>query len=481
MKQLNIWIFIITLTALNVTMGLGASRVDDPTYLKGYWKLNGTTKDYSGNGNDLVCVSTTNTSVRIQGSYKENTYGNLSMSSELTLLNCLRTATVNTVQKDLDAGVFSVSMWVDSSSISYAKNNKYDLFSIWGPSPNYQYIVRLFASSKIEAYHYTAGKSVVLDFASATTNFSAHPGFFHISYVYNFNTAQIYMNGSLVASTNIVNTSLWQANGVAPLYFNNNIDDGEFSYNFRQWNIRVYNCALTQAEVTEIYNKEQVSRSIPNVSTNEPNLVFHTVNGVTDLSPSLNTITRYGLQAVGNGIEVGGVTNDVRGITITNSYGYVSNTTNNSMTVLVDMYLPNGYIESLSPNGPLGNRSALFEINGSFLACWLWGAEFRLYNTNAYTQAVTIPHTLLSNNRYRFVTTISPGGLITLYINGVFKGNSTISGNQAFYTGYNTTFFTKASLNGNTASIVAKEIKIYNIAQPASWVQQDYDNAVGNW
>jgi hypothetical protein len=187
------------------------------------------------------------------------------------------------------------------------------------------------------------------------------------------------------------------------------------------------------------------------------------------------------MTAVGKAMEVGGVYPDIRGIQITNNAGSVSIVTGNSQTVVMDLYFSNGSIEALTTGGGGGGiRSTLFSISGSFFSLWMWGDEFRIYNNFGYANNVTIPHTLKSSNRYRLVVTRVASN-VSLYVNGQKLGSGTIGGQQGLSETYQTTFFTRNTLAGNGFYGTGYEVKIYNIAQDANWVLNDYNEASRYW
>jgi hypothetical protein len=216
--------------------------------------------------------------------------------------------------------------------------------------------------------------------------------------------------------------------------------------------------------------------------------VFHTVDGVTDLSPSLNTILTSTTPAFnpirGNGIEFTGTTANRQSLSITSSVSGVPILTSlNAYTIVQDFYIAPGYFAQFDGVGSLNrlfrakfgcqytlNRNAALGVTG---------------NTNDTSGMLTTEAFFKDSNRYRLVFIKKQNNTFTAYVNGVvlLSGNlNPVDATSTFVSEeismYNYDFDSSVSRGFVGKSF---ENKIYNIAQDANWVLNDYNEASRYW
>jgi len=221
---------------LLVSIFIGISVMSQvPSYvptngLVGYWPFNGNANDESGNGNNGVVNGATLTSDR---------FGNVNSCYSFNGASYIQVNNWNAITGNSS---FTVSFWTKPSQnnngwvLSFGTSSNGQGFE----AGNYGWGGENFGA-QIWSYNYTPSTLTTTTFNNWT----------NITIVYSNNNLNAYKNGILVA-TQIVNyTTINLAQGI--LSIGKQIDFNEF-YNGSLDDISIYNRALTQSEITGLYN-----------------------------------------------------------------------------------------------------------------------------------------------------------------------------------------------------------------------------------
>jgi len=246
---------IVTFGLATITMAQVPSYV--PTSgLVGWWGFNGNAQDGSGNGNHGTVNGATLTSDRFGNAGKAYSFDGI--NDDIFLSNQTSLGSQN---------IFSLSMWINVNSYGSAqqsldfstifmKNNPWHSTSGWSLLLNRD--ITSINSRGINLY--IAGSSPY----SFPFNFQINT-WYHIALSINNNTAKLYINNTLINSISginnlpISNTGSYVGNGntqvPASYLFPGKIDD-----------IGLWNSALTQQEITNLYTSSNVGISEVNQS-----------------------------------------------------------------------------------------------------------------------------------------------------------------------------------------------------------------------
>jgi hypothetical protein len=201
--------------------------------LVGWWPFNGNANDESGNGNNGTVNGATLTSDR--NGITNKAY---SFDGNGDFINCGNLPSVNIT------GNVSISVWLKISDFNndhgiVSKSGLYDLITNSNNS-----------NPPLDKIRWNAGNSFLFSGPSIQLN-----QWIHITSVYNHLSGhEIYMNGILVSSDNI--TGSVQPNTTYDLYLGSH---QPFNVNYWSWSgklddIGIWNRALTQQEITNLYN-----------------------------------------------------------------------------------------------------------------------------------------------------------------------------------------------------------------------------------
>jgi hypothetical protein len=201
--------------------------------LVGWWPFNGNANDESGNGNNGNVNGATLTTDRNGVANKA-----YSFDGNGDFINCGNLPSVNIT------GNVSISVWLKISDFNndhgiVSKSGLYDLITNSNNS-----------NPPLDKIRWNAGNSFLFSGPSIQLN-----QWIHITSVYNHLSGhEIYMNGILVSSDNI--TGSVQPNTTYDLYLGSH---QPFNVNYWSWSgklddVCIYNRALTQQEITNLYN-----------------------------------------------------------------------------------------------------------------------------------------------------------------------------------------------------------------------------------
>jgi hypothetical protein len=390
--------------------------------LVGWWPFNGNANDESGNGNNGLVNGATLTNDR---------FGNGNMAYEFDGVNDIINSTLtNSLQ-----GNWSISFWYKStnSNSNFQGQNVIGLGSdmygwggagfqisgqiIPGQCPTFNYLNEMYL---IDASQECGGNFLNGGIYSNNT-------WYNVIIVKTNSNYDLIINNTPIASNILLDIDIDQIifgnRDISFQYFNGHIDD-----------IGIWNRALTQQEITNLYNASLPNTSIPifncpgafmspqlasglvgwwpfcgDADDESGNGNNGTVNGATLTSDRFgNGNSAYEFDGVDDLIEALGSNN------------YISDTLSISL-----------WMQSISTPAVLGNYT-LFELGGAGLAGVRWGVLVDPSNSvlavgrgcggtgNALVST-------LGGNGWRHYLVVVRGTTHSIYENGIFKGNSTNS------------------------------------------------------
>ena len=204
--------------------------------LVGYWPFNGNANDESGNANNGVVTGATLTLDRFGNANKSYSFNGTSNKIEVN------------DNAQLQLTTFSVSLWVNANS-GFSLVNK----SNWSDGSLETFNIGLGANILNSSIKMNSNCFAGMGWNNITTNTgSLYNSWKHIVVVFNGSTVKHYVNGIQVNSQPLVGQmdtcfggklkfGAWWQNG--PDYLNGKLDD-----------IGIWNRALTQQEITNLYN-----------------------------------------------------------------------------------------------------------------------------------------------------------------------------------------------------------------------------------
>jgi hypothetical protein len=309
-------------TAFAVGLGLTANLMAQvPSYvpsngLVGWWPFNGNANDESGNGNNGTVNGATLTADRFGVANKAYSFDGV--SNEIVVPHDV---TLNSLP-------ISISLWF-RTSISQANKmlvNKYVCQSQNG------YSFRL-NNNKPSAFYFSNGQSNnYLSLDAVSTNFqSLNDDIWHNGIlIVESDSSKLYIDGNLIHSDAVIG-SLTVTNTNTDLRFGNypqGVCTGpqNFYYSGLIDDIGIWNRALTQDEITALYNgcsSNGISLQPANVSTSAGTNTQFTVNASSGAIYQWQTDLGLGFQNLSNAGQYSGVSSNT--LTVSN----VSNTNNN--------------------------------------------------------------------------------------------------------------------------------------------------------
>ncbi len=200
--------------------------------LVGYWPLDGSANDASGNNNNGTWSGT-----QTNGSYytggKIGQAGNFNGTDDYV--------NVSSIDAFISGSQGSVSVWVYPQYTSTSTTGY--IFSSWGPSSNRFYLTYYPSSGSVGASRGNPQTSIGLGNTSLNN-------WYYLALTWNSSTMYGYSNGNLISSSSYTNSSSQGGNSTIGAYqispaqlFPGEIDD-----------VRIYNRALSAAEIQAIYN-----------------------------------------------------------------------------------------------------------------------------------------------------------------------------------------------------------------------------------
>jgi hypothetical protein len=383
--------------------------------LVGYWPFNGNANDQSVNGNNGTVNGATLTTDRFGNS--NNAYSFDGNNDHIVVSNN------STLSGFAD---ITISLWVNISQFPSASNSFSGLVTKWYGSGNCGGMTDNYACYLRTNNQFVAGTNQYRNYPNmlqSPSNLSSS-NWYHLVIVHNSTTGgSIYINGSLVST---YNTSGALCSSTNPLYFgcDNGLGVINRFFNGKLDDIGIWNRALTQQEITNMYNGVNYSDTCNAVSGSLVNgLVGYwpfcgnandqsgngnngTVNGATLTTDRFgNTNSAYNFDGVNDYISTN--YSGILGINSRSiSFWYNSNSNNIEETVFT------GYGEN---NCGAGFACTLFPLN-----------KPAVDNTCSWIKSVNST-TINSWNFYTITYTSSDGSDLTnckIYINGVLQSTS---------------------------------------------------------
>jgi hypothetical protein len=231
------------------TLGFtAATKAQVPNYvptngLVGYWPFNGNANDESGNGNNGTVNGATLTSDR---------FGNANKAYNFDGINDL--IQINTIGSSTFDNNFSISIWCSFSAFNndylhliFGENN---FITLSGNGPAY---AGAGEANKISAYQNSINPPTRrIPYFSTNTTFM-DSAYYHIVFIKNGATAFLYLNGILESTIPVDNSlSIPVGNYIQIGSGLNNISNN--CMNGKIDDIGIWNRALTQQEITALYN-----------------------------------------------------------------------------------------------------------------------------------------------------------------------------------------------------------------------------------
>ena len=281
------------------TLGLTtATMAQVPSYvptngLAGFWPFNGNANDESGNGNNGTVNGATLTSDR-------NGNSNSAYSFNSIASNFIQCGNINIPQND----TMSISFWFNCN-IDFGGNEVICLGSVsnttWGSIIGNNYFTM----------NYGRGCSST---GSSTSSIPlTYNSWHHVVFIstgLNSNTS-IYFDGIFISNTTNANSS--GSCNAMNLYFGVDIFSGAEYYDGKLDDIAIYNRALTQQEITDLYNGCQLS--VSNQPTNQTininnNAQFIVGSSDTNATYQWQTNLGVGFQNLNNAGQYSGTAKD---------------------------------------------------------------------------------------------------------------------------------------------------------------------------
>jgi len=399
-----------------------ARDLNDASILKGYWRLNGNTDDYSGNGNHGIWNGTEAYGINLFGKQCANLDGssyiavNEISSTQFTLCAWVK---ISSGKEQTIVGADDVNSYIaiDAFNDIVLKNGTFTQFDI---DPNI----------RDDAFDY-------LVLCSDGTNLYA------------------YLNGESAGS-------IAYSDGMKFTNIGKNGD--RWYYEDLLSEVRYYNVCLTADEIKELYympypyqvEPKQVSSNpgLGEIVAPDDSLELHLMNGDRDLSKNDVAVVNNGC-ILGDGIESKGVdesfdTDFNPSNKITNDY-----TVNVWFKVLSDS---TGYIYS-ADDGPGDSFYLSYNSGGSITA------------GISSLDAVVDNNTLL--NRYYMYTLIQEGNTAKVYVNGNIVNTSNITVDLTTRSKIN--LLADDTFSSGFLNAKIKEFRLYSEAKDQAWITEQYN------
>lgn len=416
------------------------NRLNNPKFLKAFYRFNNNTLDYSGHGNNGVVAGVE--------SYVPTLFDKSGYS--FTNVNTTVVVADNPVFS-FGTGEFSISGWVNMRSapsvfhVLMSKGNALNAVSGFAITTNSTNNIGIIVKDGIHlraTTPLTLNKWHYVTFTRLGTNYSIYiDGVLNVVY-------------SATASDITIANSLIFGRDIFAVYGS----DGSIS------DIRFYNVALTQTEVQQLY-KQSVPNIMGSVSL-DPSLVFSTRDGVKDLTGK-NTLVNQGA-IIGSKISV---VPDVY-VQVNND---VSLNPSSALTIVgvfdVRTTAFNRYPLYKLNNYEISYRDASSNANGFGGSVWDSTGTNRVRISSLQTNS--------SNKKYHVVLTGTANGSLRIYVNGVLA-NTVAFPYASFGNSVNNLRLGSAATGfGYTGDIL--DARIYNESKSADWVKNDYQKAIVYW
>ncbi len=413
--------------------------------LVGWWKMDGNAKDSTPYGNDGTITGASLTADRKAKATSAYSYNGTTANIEAA----------NAAKLNLTGDV-TVSAWIKPGTASQNNNarvvSKYD-----GTTANY-----------ILGYDTTGHMRMIVDGTARATATSAAvltstTTWYHVVGVRSGTTVSLYINGTLDGTASISGTTQTNSQNLA-------IGGGVNSTTNPRYNgvvddVRVYNRALSTAEITALYG--QYDSGINAASGESGLLGWWKLNGnAKDATPRANdgTVTAATLTT-----DRKAATNSAYSFDGTSALISAGNPSSLNLSPATFTWSAWIYPTNVSKDQMfLSKQSAnYFRINGSKL--------FASLNINGAQKTKAASTTLVNNTWYHVAVTYD-GSAMTIYLNGVQDGQLTVlSGNERFNTGsFEIGRWTSADPRFFVGSM--SDVRVYSRALSASELFSQYQS-----
>ncbi len=273
------------LLTIAATIGLIAATMAQnvPSYvpsngLVGWWPFNGNANDESGNGNNGIANGTTLSNDRFGNS--NSAYNFNGINNYIEVLNN---------QSLQFTSSMSVSLWYNFDSLNFDVTNNTLQGRLIDKVPNSTgdgYWSTLVKANSPNSQFYcddnnSSNASISFGNIGGKITCTSRNQWYNLLYTFNNGFYKIYLNGNLVDSNNVAGSNI-PINNLS-LYFGyaHNTNDPRYYYRGVLDDIGIWNRALTQQEITDLYNANICYQTITVTDTLLINTGIITYNPVT--------------------------------------------------------------------------------------------------------------------------------------------------------------------------------------------------------
>jgi hypothetical protein len=235
--------------------------------LVGYWPFNGNANDVSGNANNGTVNGATLTTDRFGSA--DSAYSFNGISNYITIPNI---AAIGNSSRTFNA-------WVKLNNINNSTPSNY-IISTGSPTQSSTFNFRL-NNSKLSIMGFGN------DIAQSTTNLNINTWYF-CSVTYNGSDVKFFLNGVLLDS--IIITNSYTTAGQNNYFGKSNHIGWEYYLNGKTDDISIYNRALSQSEITQLYNSNQAT------------YLWSTGETTATINPTPTSTTTYWCDVTVNGV-----------------------------------------------------------------------------------------------------------------------------------------------------------------------------------
>jgi hypothetical protein len=216
--------------------------------LVGWWPFNGNANDESGNGNNGT----------VNGAILSADRNNMPNSAYFFNGSAVNQDYIKTVNPIGNADSFSISFWISRNELS--NNGKWSLMisSINNLPGSYEF----FSFEDTIYFRNWGNLTTGLNFDIKQKVSYSNNSYFNISVTSRFNTTKLFINGQFVAETNIPKIKPIDGDLFIGKHANF-IPSSNSSFNGKIDDIAIYNRALTQQEITALYQGANTTANCP--------------------------------------------------------------------------------------------------------------------------------------------------------------------------------------------------------------------------
>lgn len=449
------------------------SRLNDPSYLKGFWPLNNHVNDISSNGNNGTATSVTYTA----GTFGRNV-GSFNGSS--SAVDCGNISSIN------GSSQLSISIWFYATTYPTQKS----LVSKWDYQTQGSWAIETNTNNRLLMYFATSLTDSGTTYVATDNNALIDGTLNHVVFSYNGNNSSItrvsiYLNGVLI-NTNYT--------GTIPSYLTSNtatVKIGRWGGTLtRYWNgthsnVRIYNIALSGTEALALYNIEK--------NTPKPSRIEQPLNTLPDITDStlfasyLNNKTRGTYNDYSNNYRTATPGNPTALQRTTRGLRCDGSAVSRIYVVTDGLKVPNATLMAwYKPETLASNARYYFSYEVGFTSRLLFGTTtsgqgfvFDDINDENLSTNIGATGSFVINQWHHVAVVINSNGSKSMYLNGALLGNATQTAyNLSHLTGSAILNFMSSSSAG--AGIIGEmfDCRAYSEAKSAAFIADVYAKGV---